>query len=101
MLPKKLQIVQEGSTLFYMNTDTVIDMAIAELDKWDHAERLFEGSSAEREAFQKWIADNLPEVASGESVYTDLTFDTYAASSDWADDAMEAYEAYLLRRTEP
>ena len=57
----------------------------------DEACDWFDGSTAERLAFQKWIADNLVEVATGVSVYTDLTFDTYRNSSDWEDDAIEAF----------
>lgn len=78
----------------YCHIDRQIDRHADWIGYVDEACDWFDGSLAERLYFQKWIAANLPEVASGESTYTDLTYDTYRDSADWQDDAEEAYTAH-------
>ena len=83
-----------GSTLTdmtYCHIDRQIDRHADWIGMADEACDWFDGSTAERTAFQKWIADNLVEVATGVSIFNDLTFDTYRNSSDWEDDAIEAF----------
>jgi hypothetical protein len=79
----------------YCHVSHQIDRYCDEIGFADEACDWFDGSTTERLYFQKWIASNLTEVASGESIYTDLTFDTYRNSSDWEDDAVESYQTHI------